>query len=84
MSLQGPQVDKEQFEKILGFIKSGKSEGATLGTGGARAGDKGYFIQVLTPGSESTVVSADLYRTKEAVMQCVILILLNCWCSSRV
>ena len=48
MSLQGPQVDKEQFEKILGFIKSGKSEGATLGTGGARAGDKGYFIQVLT------------------------------------
>jgi aldehyde dehydrogenase (NAD+) len=42
---QGPQVDKEQFEKILGYIKAGKSEGAKLGTGGQRAGDRGYFIQ---------------------------------------
>jgi len=42
---QGPQVDKEQFEKILGMIESGKKEGAKLATGGARALDKGYFIQ---------------------------------------
>ncbi len=43
---QGPQVDKEQFDKILGYIKAGKSEGAKLATGGLRHGDKGYFIQV--------------------------------------
>jgi aldehyde dehydrogenase (NAD+) len=43
---QGPQVDKEQFDKILGYISSGKSEGAKLAVGGSRHGDKGYFIQV--------------------------------------
>lgn len=42
---QGPQVDKEQFEKILGYIEDGKKEGATLAYGGSRAGDKGYYIQ---------------------------------------
>ena len=43
---QGPQVDKEQFDKILGYIKAGTSEGAKLATGGLRHGDQGYFIQV--------------------------------------
>merc|ERR1712156_764155 len=42
---QGPQVDKEQFEKILGYIEHGKSEGANLLAGGGPAADKGYFIQ---------------------------------------
>jgi len=41
---QGPQVDKEQFYKILGYIESGKKEGARLLTGGERVGQKGYFI----------------------------------------
>jgi acyl-CoA reductase-like NAD-dependent aldehyde dehydrogenase len=43
---QGPQVDKEQFDKILGMIEAGKKEGAKLATGGSRALEKGYFIQV--------------------------------------
>jgi aldehyde dehydrogenase (NAD+) len=42
---QGPQVDDDQFKKILGYIDSGKSEGAKLLTGGSRVGQKGYFIQ---------------------------------------
>jgi len=42
---QGPQVDQEQFDKILGLIESGKKEGAKLECGGGRSGDKGYFIQ---------------------------------------
>eukprot|EP00095_Tigriopus_kingsejongensis_P005982 maker-scaffold48_size466083-snap-gene-3.23 protein:Tk05982 transcript:maker-scaffold48_size466083-snap-gene-3.23-mRNA-1 annotation:"aldehyde mitochondrial precursor" len=42
---QGPQVDREQFDKILGYIKSGQTEGAKLGYGGERAHDKGYYIQ---------------------------------------
>merc|ERR1719376_1492992 len=33
---QGPQVDKEQMEKILGYVESGKQEGAKLLTGGSR------------------------------------------------
>ena len=42
---QGPQVDKTQFDKILGLIESGKKEGARCVTGGGRFGEKGYFIK---------------------------------------
>jgi aldehyde dehydrogenase (NAD+) len=42
---QGPQVDDAQFEKVLSYIDSGRSEGAKLVCGGERVGDKGYFIQ---------------------------------------
>lgn len=42
---QGPQVDEEQFKKIMGFIDSGKKQGAKLAFGGKRVGDRGYFIQ---------------------------------------
>jgi aldehyde dehydrogenase (NAD+) len=42
---QGPQVDQSQFDKVMGYIDSGRSEGATLVCGGERVGDRGYFIQ---------------------------------------
>jgi aldehyde dehydrogenase (NAD+) len=42
---QGPQVSESQFERIMGYIESGKREGATLACGGERVGDRGYFIQ---------------------------------------
>jgi aldehyde dehydrogenase (NAD+) len=42
---QGPQVDQSQFDKVMGYIESGRSEGATLVCGGDRVGDRGYFIQ---------------------------------------
>jgi aldehyde dehydrogenase (NAD+) len=42
---QGPQVDNAQFEKVMGYIGSGRDEGAKLVCGGERVGDKGYFIQ---------------------------------------
>jgi len=42
---QGPQVSEEQFNKILGYIESGKQSGAQLRTGGARVGDLGYFVE---------------------------------------
>jgi acyl-CoA reductase-like NAD-dependent aldehyde dehydrogenase len=42
---QGPQIDNEQFTKILDLIESGKKEGAKLECGGKRFGDKGYFIE---------------------------------------
>uniref|UniRef100_A0ACD5XXL7 Uncharacterized protein n=1 Tax=Avena sativa TaxID=4498 RepID=A0ACD5XXL7_AVESA len=42
---QGPQIDDEQFNKILGYIKSGVESQANLVTGGARLGDKGYYIK---------------------------------------
>lgn len=42
---QGPQVDKIQFEKILGYIESGKNEGAQCVLGGKRCGTKGFFLE---------------------------------------
>lgn len=42
---QGPQVDREQFEKVMGFIDSGKQQGAKLVAGGGRVGSKGYFVE---------------------------------------
>jgi aldehyde dehydrogenase (NAD+) len=42
---QGPQVDKTQLEKVLGYIESGQSEGAKLNCGGGRVGDRGYFVE---------------------------------------
>jgi len=41
---QGPQVDQTQFDKVMGYIDSGKRQGAKLVCGGDRVGDKGYFI----------------------------------------
>ncbi|KAJ0464895.1 putative aldehyde dehydrogenase domain, aldehyde/histidinol dehydrogenase [Helianthus annuus] len=42
---QGPQVDSEQFYKILKYIRSGVDGWATLETGGQRFGSNGYYIQ---------------------------------------
>jgi aldehyde dehydrogenase (NAD+) len=42
---QGPQVSQTQQERILGYIESGKQEGATVVTGGNRHGNEGFFVQ---------------------------------------
>jgi len=42
---QGPQVDKEQFDKIMGYIESGKKEGAQLLSGGNRFGQRGFYVE---------------------------------------
>ncbi|EDV98943.1 aldehyde dehydrogenase, mitochondrial [Drosophila grimshawi] len=43
---QGPQVNQEQMDKILGLIQTGKQQGAKLVAGGSRAdGLPGYFVQ---------------------------------------
>jgi retinal dehydrogenase len=41
----GPQIDNDQFTKILELIESGKKEGAKLMCGGGKLDGKGYFIQ---------------------------------------
>merc|ERR1712000_570999 len=44
-TFQGPQVSQLQYDRIMGYIETGKKEGATVETGGERHGDKGYFIK---------------------------------------
>uniref|UniRef100_A0A3Q1IBI9 Aldehyde dehydrogenase domain-containing protein n=1 Tax=Anabas testudineus TaxID=64144 RepID=A0A3Q1IBI9_ANATE len=42
---QGPQIDHQQFVKIMDLIESGKKEGARLEYGGTAVGEKNLFIQ---------------------------------------
>jgi aldehyde dehydrogenase (NAD+) len=42
---QGPQVDSEQFDKVMNYIESGMRQGAKLLCGGHRIGDRGFFIE---------------------------------------
>ncbi|KAF8125533.1 aldehyde dehydrogenase domain-containing protein [Mycena galopus ATCC 62051] len=42
---QGPQVSQLQYDRIMGYIESGKKEGATVHVGGNRHGTEGYFIE---------------------------------------
>lgn len=44
-TFQGPQISQVQYDRIMGYIKSGKEDGAKVEVGGERHGDKGYFIQ---------------------------------------
>jgi len=41
----GPLVDQTQFDRVMGYIESGRSAGAKLACGGNRIGKRGYFIQ---------------------------------------
>lgn len=47
-TFQGPQITKAQYDRVLSYIEAGKSEGATLVSGGEpykNVGDgKGFFI----------------------------------------
>jgi len=42
----GPQVDEEQYKRVLRYIETGKKEGARVVSGGERVADsKGYFVK---------------------------------------
>jgi len=68
---QGPQVDDIQFERVMGYIKKGKEEGATVATGGERYGTKGYFLQPTV----FTDVTDDMTIAKEEIFGPVMSIL---------
>jgi phenylacetaldehyde dehydrogenase len=46
----GPLVSDEQLRRVTGYLDAGRGDGATAVVGGARHGDRGYFVEptVLT------------------------------------
>ncbi|WP_110948847.1 aldehyde dehydrogenase family protein [Pseudomonas bohemica] len=46
----GPVVSQRQLDRVLGYIRSGQEQGASLLAGGERIGEQGFFVQptVLT------------------------------------
>jgi phenylacetaldehyde dehydrogenase len=41
----GPLVSQQQLARVMGYIESGRSEGAEVVTGGAQLGTEGFFLQ---------------------------------------
>ncbi len=41
----GPLISDEQFQKVLGYMDAGKSDGAEAVVGGGRVGDRGFFVE---------------------------------------
>ncbi|KAF9451002.1 aldehyde dehydrogenase [Macrolepiota fuliginosa MF-IS2] len=41
----GPQISQTQFDRVMGFINSGKREGAKVVTGGEKFASEGYFVK---------------------------------------
>ena len=41
----GPVVSQEQFDRVTGFMNSGRDAGARAVAGGGRFGDQGYFVE---------------------------------------
>ncbi|KAH8925296.1 NAD-aldehyde dehydrogenase [Atractiella rhizophila] len=66
----GPQITETQFDKLMGYIESGKSEGAKVTTGGSRFGSKGYFIQPTV----FTDVKASMKIVKEEIFGPIVVV----------
>jgi phenylacetaldehyde dehydrogenase len=43
-TVMGPLISDEQFSKVLGYLDSGRADGATAVVGGGRVGDRGFFV----------------------------------------
>eukprot|EP00210_Caulerpa_lentillifera_P009138 g8712.t1 len=69
---QGPQVDKDQFEKIMGYIQSGKEQGADLICGGSRVGNKGFYIEPTVFGNvqdEMKIAREEIFGPVQAIFK---------------
>ena len=69
---QGPQVDQAQFDKVMGYIDSGKREGAKLVCGGSRVGDKGYFIEPTVFADvkdEMTIAQEEIFGPVQSILK---------------
>ncbi len=45
MTTMGPVISQKQMDTVLGYIEAGHQDGATLVSGGARIGNRGYMVQ---------------------------------------
>ncbi len=60
----GPLVSSEQLDRVCSYFEAGRSEGAKALAGGAKHGDKGYFVQptvLVGMPHESRVVQEEIF-----------------------
>ena len=68
---QGPQISEEQRQRVMGYVESGKKDGAKLLTGGGRGPAEGYFVEPTVFGD----VTDDMTIAKEEIFGPVMSIL---------
>ncbi|XP_057331109.1 aldehyde dehydrogenase X, mitochondrial-like isoform X1 [Microplitis mediator] len=69
---QGPQVEKEIFDRVIKYIEIGKKEGATLVTGGERLGQRGFFIQptiFADVKDEMTIAKEEIFGPVQSILK---------------
>ena len=71
--LQGPLINARQRERVLGFIETGKKEGARLVVGGGRPPqfDKGFFVEptlFVDVDPDSTIAQEEIFGPVLAVI----------------
>lgn len=60
----GPLVSHDQLRRVTGYLGSGREEGVTVATGGARRGDTGYFLEptvLLGAGEDTKVYKEEIF-----------------------
>lgn len=62
-SQMGPLVSREQMDRVCNYIDIGLNQGANVVTGGARSGEKGYYVQPTI----LTNVNADMRVVQEEI-----------------
>ncbi|KAJ8727506.1 hypothetical protein PYW07_001625 [Mythimna separata] len=68
----GPQVDGEMMNKVLGYIEKGKKEGAKLLCGGNRIGTTGYYIQPTVFADvtdEMTIAKEEIFGPVQSILK---------------
>lgn len=71
-SFVGPIVNKDQFNKVMSYIESGKKEGAKLVAGGKRIGNKGYFVEptlFIDVKDEMTIAKEEIFGPVSCVFK---------------
>ena len=68
----GPLISAEQQHRVMGYIESGKAEGAELMAGGHKRGGRGYFVE---PTLFSAADDDDLSIAREEIFGPVLVVL---------
>lgn len=60
----GPLVSQNQYDRVTGFIQSGRDQGASMAAGGNRWGNEGYFVEptvIVNAADSAKVVQEEIF-----------------------
>ncbi|MFJ4830780.1 aldehyde dehydrogenase family protein [Streptomyces sp. NPDC088747] len=59
----GSLISRKHFDRVTGYLDTGRAEGAELVTGGERLGERGFFLEpaLFTGGIDMTVAQEEIF-----------------------